>query len=74
MENKDLEVVDTTQMIINENLKEPGDKLTQEIKPGGDVITKLNTKEKKATHRQYKKKDGTLGKQTIIIMQPDQDE
>lgn len=60
MENKDLEVVDTTQMIINENLKEPGDKLTQEIKPGGDVITKLNTKEKRPHIVNIRRKTGLL--------------
>ena len=55
----------------NKNLKKPGDKVSQEITATGDIITKVNTEEKKATHRQYVKKDGTLGKQTITIMQPD---
>ena len=55
----------------NENIKYPGDRLTQEMTPSGDIVTRLDTKEKKATHRQYMKKDGTPGKQTITIMQPD---
>ena len=56
----------------NENIKYPGDKMTQEMKPSGDIVTKIDTKEQKATHRQYIKKDGTLGKQIITIMQPDE--
>lgn len=55
----------------NENIKYPGDKMVQEMMPGGDIVTRLDTKERKATHRQYMKKDGTPGKQTVIFVQPD---
>lgn len=58
-------------MIKNENIKYPGDKITQEMMPCGDIVTRLDTKERKATHRQYTKKDGTPGKQTLTLMQPD---
>ena len=54
----------------DEYIKSPGDKITKIMMPGGDIITKLDTKERKATHRQYMKKDGTPGKQTILIKQP----
>lgn len=56
----------------NDIIKHPGDKITQEKMPGGDIITRIDTKEKKATHRQYMKKDGKPGRQTITIMQPDE--
>lgn len=39
--------------------------------PGGDIVTKVKAKKAKVTHRQYMKKDGTPGKQTITFMQPD---
>ena len=55
----------------NDIIKHPGDKIIQEKMPGGDIITRIDTKEKKATHRQYMTKDGKPGKQTIIIKQPD---
>lgn len=55
----------------NDIIKHSGDKITQEKMPGGDIITRIDTKEKKATHRQYTTKDGKPGRQTITIMQPD---
>ena len=55
----------------NPYIQQPGDMMIQEMKPYGDIITKLDTKERKATHRQYTKKDGTPGKQVVIVMQPD---
>lgn len=56
----------------NSLLREPGDKVTQYMTDSRNVITKAETKNFKATHRQYAKKDGTPGKQTITIMQPDE--
>lgn len=55
----------------NEFIKYPGDKMTKIMTPCGNIVTRLDTKERKATHRQYMKKDGTPGKQTITIMQLD---
>ena len=74
MGKKDMLLVSEEIIEKNANLKHPGDKITQKVTPKGDIVTKLDTKEKKATHRRYMKKDGTPGKQTIIIMQPDNDE
>lgn len=56
---------------LGQHVQKPGDTITQEVKPHGNVVTKLNSEQSKVTHRQYKKKDGTLGKQTLTIMQPD---
>ena len=53
------------------NLKQPGDKITQEVtKSGTKVVTKLDTAEKKATLVQHFKKDGTPGKKVGYIMEP----
>lgn len=50
-------------------VKEPGDTVTQRKMPGGDVITKIDTANLNATHRQYYNKDGTPGKKTITLME-----
>ena len=57
--------------VKNPLIKHPGDKVTQYMTDHQDIITKAETQEFKATHRQYTKKDGTPGKQTITLMQPD---
>ncbi|WP_303840319.1 hypothetical protein [Selenomonas ruminantium] len=69
--NEDKKIV-----LINENvfcedniIKAPGDKMTKEMKPCGDIVTKVNTKERKAVLRQYMKKDGTPGKRTLTFME-----
>ena len=66
---KDNEAV--TQTNIGSLIKVPGDRIEQYMTPKGDVITKVDTKERNITHRQYGKKDGSKGKQTIIIKQID---
>ena len=68
---KEIITVDDVGIKKDPNLQKPGDKITQMIMPKGDIVTRLDTEERKATHRQYMKKDGTPGKQTIIFMQPD---
>lgn len=57
--------------IISPNplIKNSGDKLEQYKTLKGDVITKVDTEEINITHRQYNKKDGTQGKQTITFKQ-----
>ena len=57
--------------VRNSLVQEPGDMVTQYMTNNRNVITKADTSIFKATHRQYTKKDGTPGKQTITIMQPD---
>lgn len=52
-------------------IKSPGDKITEEMKPHGNIITRVDTKEFKAVGRQYTKKDGTPGKKTITFMELD---
>ena len=52
MGKKDMLLVNDEIIEKNANLKHPGDKIT----PKGDIVTKLDTKEKKATHRRYMKK------------------
>lgn len=52
-------------------IKEPGDEISQYKTPRGDIITKIIAKYAKATHRQYSRKNGEKGKQTMIIMQPE---
>ena len=74
MDKNKIVVLDNDTFNGNKNLKYPGDKIIQEKMPNGDIVTRLNTKKKKATHRQYIKKDGTPGKQTMIIMQSDEEE
>ncbi len=64
------DLVSTVSSGLSQYIQQPGDKLTQEMKPGGDIVTKLDAQQGKVTHRQYMKKDGTPGKQTITIMQP----
>lgn len=59
-------------IIKNENIKYPGDIMIQEMKPCGDIVTKLNTKERRATLRQYMKKNGKPGKKTIVIMETEE--
>ena len=52
-------------------IKVPGDSVTQYMTDNRNIITKADTQDLKFTHRQYMKKDGTPGKQTITFMQPD---
>ena len=68
------EVISTINRIVGRNayIQQPGDRVTQEMMPGGDIVTRWDTKARKATHRQYMKKDGTPGRQTMILMQPDE--
>lgn len=60
-----------TQINTSRLIKAPGDEAKQYMTPKGDVITKVNTAETNYTHRQYNKKDGTKGKQTITFKQID---
>lgn len=50
-------------------IKQPGDSVERHMSPKGDVITRVKTKELNVTHRQYSKKDGTKGKQVLILKQ-----
>lgn len=50
-------------------IKQPGDRIEQRMTPKYDVITHIDTNELNATHRQYSKKDGTKGKQVLILKQ-----
>ena len=68
------DLVSTIGSGLSKFIQNPGDTLTQEMKPGGDIVTKLDAQQGKVTHRQYMKKDGTPGKQIITIMQPDKSE
>ncbi len=63
--------VNDAEIVQNPYLQEPGDTFIQKITPKGDIISKLDTKKAKMTHRQYVKKDGSKGKQTLTLMQPD---
>ncbi len=55
----------------NPLVKRPRDDYHQYMTDHGDVITKVNTDKVKATGRQYSRKDGSPGKRTITIMEPD---
>lgn len=55
---------------LNQLLTNPGDVVKAEKMPGGDIVARLDTKNRKATARQYMKKDGTPGKITVVDMEP----
>jgi len=64
-------IITNVEDVIRPNplIKAPGDKLEQYKTPTGNVITKVDTTEINFTHRQYNKKDGSKGKQTITFKQ-----
>ena len=74
MDNKAIVTINNADTEMDHYLQKPGDKITKEVKPSGDIITKVDTEQIKFTRRQYTKKDGTRGKQTVTLMQPDKGE
>lgn len=72
MKDNEMILANDAEIVQNPYLQEPGDTFIQKISPKGDIISKLNTKKVKMTHRQYGKKGGKKGKQTLILMQPDE--
>ena len=49
-------------------IKNPNDHVERYMTPQGkEIVTKVDTQEMNATHRQYLKKDGTPGKQTLTF-------
>ena len=71
MKKNDLVSIENNEIAKSQYVQQPGDKVSQEMMPCGDVVTRLDTQQIKATVRQYMKKDGALGKKTMILMQPD---
>lgn len=70
MSRKELVTQNVSDMDTHPAIQQPGDKITQEMMPGGDVITRIATEEKNMTLRQYMKKDGTEGRKVLTIKQP----
>ena len=62
-------IQDTSTITASPLIKQPGDSIEQHMSPKGDVITRVKTEGLNATHRQYNKKDGTKGKQVLILKQ-----
>ena len=69
MSKEDNLPVNSLDIIKDADIIYPGDKITREMKPGGDIVTKIKTKKHRATLREYMKKDGKPGKKTIVIME-----
>ena len=70
MTNGDLMKTESIVSSARDYLKEPGDKLTVEVKKNKAVVTKLETAERNITHSQYAHKDGSPGKQVLIFKEP----
>ena len=59
--------------IVNGLMKEGGDHAEQYVtRQGKETVTKVDTHEVNFTHRQYKKQDGSDGKQTLTFKELNQ--
>lgn len=59
--------------IVDDLMKEPGDHAEQYVtRQGKETVTKVDTHKVNFTHRQYKKQDGSNGKQTLTFKELNQ--